>query len=309
MITVYNETSKPWRFERKKAKSKLIVEGSITRRVSGQQQTRYGVVQNSTPGLIDIPLGRFSKSSIKLKKLKNIKQSQLRGKTVLLSLDNTTTILTKERMTRVLMSSSTKQYSQAYLLVTLDKTNITGRVKVRFNRTQVLDFFDLEREFSAFVGFANHGDSLSFLVNKLDGSYESKTFIYTCVEGKEYIDTIVEEVGKEEYYNGLDKFTKYIPYISTHAVIVHHDDLFKAERMKGRHEFFTYRDIEDLPFIIKKLKDKNYNAVTLYTDTEYRNESDEERVKYKPYIKSLKLEFGIIVKYHKNGFIDRIQAI
>ena len=78
-------------------------------------------------------------------------------------------------------------------------------------------------------------------------------------------------------------------------------------KSKKQYTVKTYTTSYDLK---RSLKDtmKRYNAVTLFVDTEFRNESKADRTRYSITIDLLE-QCNVVQKLHNNGKISRVRVM
>lgn len=200
-----------------------------------------------------------------------------------------------------------KRDDQPFLIISLP--NVGNKLPhFTFGGGELLDYLSVEEEFSAVLRF-KPGTSFGIALRR---TKVYVNYVFKC--DKQGIITVESEVLDESKLAVLPtRVTKFRPNIPTDLILVQKDDLKTFKRVmadrksKKQYTVKTYTTSYDLK---RSLKDtmKRYNAVTLFVDTEFRNESKADKTRYSITIDLLE-QCNVVQKLHNNGKISRVRVM
>lgn len=177
-------------------------------------------------------------------------------------------------------------------------------INVRNDSTFLLEFFMFGAEFSFITSF-NTKDA-SFGIILLDERTNVVTeYEITQVDGKFVVETSERAVEEDDLKSNF-RVRVFRPSRPTNVILAFEDEIPYIPVDLERYRIIPITH-EGLDAVIKDLVDRNFKAVTLYVNTAFRKESEEERKKYGRVIGKLKPKFQTVFKMHTGGKIDKVQ--
>lgn len=282
MLSIYNETRTPWEIDTIND-SVLRIKKVKTRITGEEEKTRSVSVIAYAPLFED--LGRLKYL------LTTIRES------------TSPTVISNKESALVFNKKEFKPFiaerGYNFKNILLGSLFLKGKkvLNIKNNGTFLLEFFLHGGELTFITSFNNVSSNM---IIDLWDEQAQKIIKYTFfVKNGKFLLHKEEQPSTQSNYEA-SHIRIFRPSRPTNLILVHPKDLKELKNTVDEqyYNIHVYTNIRDE---IKRIKEENYKAVTLFAKSEWNKETEEEKTRYNYLIDILKQEFQVVFKLHKHG--------